>query len=261
MSEHGDRTTTVDIAIVGSRLLRPGHGDPAEAGGHRRLRGARARRGGRRHVVGQHLPGLRLRRARRTSTRSRSRRTRTGPRPTRSQPEILAYLQRCADELRRPPHVRLGTRSTARRVGRRRPAAGRSRRPTGRSRARVLIAGRARSSEPRIPDIPGLDDFEGTTFHSARWDHDHDLTRRAGGRRSAPAPRRSSSCPRSSRRSGSCTSSSAPRRGSCRTPTAPITRRERRLYRRVPALQRLVRGGVYAGARDARARLRQATRG
>src|SRR5690606_15089991 len=26
------------------------------------------------------------------------------------------------------------------------------------------------------PDIPGLDSFDGTVFHSARWDHNHDLT-------------------------------------------------------------------------------------
>ena len=31
-------------------------------------------------------------------------------------------------------------------------------------------------TEPQIPDIPGLDDFDGHVFHSARWDHDADLT-------------------------------------------------------------------------------------
>ena len=30
-------------------------------------------------------------------------------------------------------------------------------------------------TEPKIPDVPGLDDFEGETFHSARWNHDYDL--------------------------------------------------------------------------------------
>ena len=30
-------------------------------------------------------------------------------------------------------------------------------------------------SEPSMPDLPGLDRFAGTVFHSARWDHDHDL--------------------------------------------------------------------------------------
>lgn len=31
-------------------------------------------------------------------------------------------------------------------------------------------------TEPQIPDIPGLDNFPGTVFHSARWNHDHDLS-------------------------------------------------------------------------------------
>ena len=31
-------------------------------------------------------------------------------------------------------------------------------------------------SEPRLPDIDGIDSFGGEVFHSARWDHDHDLT-------------------------------------------------------------------------------------
>ncbi len=29
---------------------------------------------------------------------------------------------------------------------------------------------------PRYPDWPGLDDFEGPKFHTARWEHHHDLT-------------------------------------------------------------------------------------
>src|SRR5690554_6460792 len=31
---------------------------------------------------------------------------------------------------------------------------------------------------PAIPNIPGLDKFKGKVFHSARWDHDYDLTDR-----------------------------------------------------------------------------------
>ncbi|MBT0567250.1 NAD(P)/FAD-dependent oxidoreductase [Williamsia sp. CHRR-6] len=42
--------------------------------------------------------------------------------------------------------------------------------------ARVLIAALGPFSEPAVPDIAGLDTFAGTVFHSAKWDHDHDLT-------------------------------------------------------------------------------------
>ena len=42
--------------------------------------------------------------------------------------------------------------------------------------ADVLVCAAGPLSDPTTPDIPGLGDFEGKTFHSARWDHDHDLT-------------------------------------------------------------------------------------
>jgi cation diffusion facilitator CzcD-associated flavoprotein CzcO len=41
--------------------------------------------------------------------------------------------------------------------------------------AKVLIGGMGGLTEPQLPDIEGLDSFEGTLFHSSRWDHDHDL--------------------------------------------------------------------------------------
>jgi len=44
--------------------------------------------------------------------------------------------------------------------------------------ARVLVAAPGLLSEPSIPDLPGLDDFEGATFHTANWDHEQDLTGR-----------------------------------------------------------------------------------
>src|SRR5207244_2591544 len=41
--------------------------------------------------------------------------------------------------------------------------------------ARTLILGAGPLHEPVIPDLPGLARFEGTMFHSSRWDHDHSL--------------------------------------------------------------------------------------
>lgn len=38
-------------------------------------------------------------------------------------------------------------------------------------RARRLVLACGRLTEPSIPDIPGLETFEGPLFHSARWDH------------------------------------------------------------------------------------------
>ena len=42
--------------------------------------------------------------------------------------------------------------------------------------ADVLVPAAGALSEPELPDIDGIDSFAGEVFHSARWDHDHDLT-------------------------------------------------------------------------------------
>ena len=47
--------------------------------------------------------------------------------------------------------------------------------PTTTWRARELVLGVGALCEPRLPDIEGIDGFEGEIFHSARWNHDVDL--------------------------------------------------------------------------------------
>ncbi|MGW2472841.1 flavin-containing monooxygenase [Streptomyces sp. NPDC001665] len=42
--------------------------------------------------------------------------------------------------------------------------------------ADVVVSATGPLSDPKTPDIPGLADFPGKVFHSARWDHDADLT-------------------------------------------------------------------------------------
>ena len=42
--------------------------------------------------------------------------------------------------------------------------------------ADVVITGSGGLSEPRLPEIEGIESFEGEVFHSARWNHDYDLT-------------------------------------------------------------------------------------
>ncbi len=41
--------------------------------------------------------------------------------------------------------------------------------------AEVLVSATGALADPSIPELPGLDDFAGTVFHSARWNHAHDL--------------------------------------------------------------------------------------
>jgi cation diffusion facilitator CzcD-associated flavoprotein CzcO len=42
--------------------------------------------------------------------------------------------------------------------------------------ADILILGNGPLSEPSLPPIPGIEHFAGALFHSARWNHDYDLT-------------------------------------------------------------------------------------
>lgn len=41
--------------------------------------------------------------------------------------------------------------------------------------ADILVLGAGALSEPSTPRLPGLESFQGKTFHSARWDHAYDL--------------------------------------------------------------------------------------
>ncbi|MDZ7676216.1 MAG: NAD(P)/FAD-dependent oxidoreductase [Acidimicrobiales bacterium] len=42
--------------------------------------------------------------------------------------------------------------------------------------ARAVITAVGQLNRPKVPDFDGVDSFEGPSFHSARWDHDVDLT-------------------------------------------------------------------------------------
>ena len=42
--------------------------------------------------------------------------------------------------------------------------------------ANVVVSAVGQLNRPNIPDLPGLEQFSGTHFHSARWRHDVDLT-------------------------------------------------------------------------------------
>ncbi|WP_245764873.1 flavin-containing monooxygenase [Nonomuraea jiangxiensis] len=42
----------------------------------------------------------------------------------------------------------------------------------------VVVVGVGQLNRPRLPDISGMLEFEGISFHSARWNHAHDLTGR-----------------------------------------------------------------------------------
>jgi cation diffusion facilitator CzcD-associated flavoprotein CzcO len=159
------------------------------------------------------------------------------------QEELGRYARDCATRFGVLDHIRLGCEVIGAQWD---EAANRWQIETsdGQFTAGVLIAAPGFLSEPSIPALPGLETFAGTTFHTARWNHKHDLS----GRRVAVLG------------TGASAIQAVPRLQPAvehlgvfqRTPPwvmphrdRPITAFERRMYRRFPALQRLVRAGVY----------------
>ena len=92
------------------------------------------------------------------------------------QAEIREYLERTAAKYGILPHVRFGTEVASASFD---EAAGKWRLRTARGEeivADVLVSGTGQLNRPFVPDLPGLESFEGTKFHSARWDHSRDVT-------------------------------------------------------------------------------------
>jgi cation diffusion facilitator CzcD-associated flavoprotein CzcO len=99
------------------------------------------------------------------------------PRWSRSfskQPEIRAYLEGVADRFALRRHLYFGSE-----VREARWDAGRSRwrlqTARGELTADVLISAAGPLSDPVTPDIPGIAEFPGEIFHSARWNHAYQL--------------------------------------------------------------------------------------
>lgn len=168
------------------------------------------------------------------------------PEWTRTYPlqgEIKGYLQRCAERFGLMPHIRFGHEVVSAIWD---DTCGRWQIETSQEviTARVLVSAVGTLSEPRLPDIPGRDSFEGPSFHSAQWDHSVDLA----GRRVAVLGTGASAI--------QIVPSIQPDVERLhvfqRTPPwimphsdRPITRVEQWLYRHVPLLQRIPRAFAY----------------
>lgn len=110
--------------------------------------------------------------------------------------------------------------------------------------ATVLVAATGALSAPRLPDVPGLDSFAGTAFHSATWNHDCDLT----GKRVAVIGTGASAIqfvPEIVDRVQHLTVFQRTAAWVLPKHDRPMTPFERGLFRAVPATQKLVRGAIY----------------
>jgi len=119
----------------------------------------------------------------------------------------------------------------------------------GKYAAQVLVSATGPWSEPVIPDIPGLDSFEGKVFHSSRWDHEHPLD----GARVAAIGSGASAVqfvPEIQPRVERLTVFQRTAHWVLPKPDRPLSSRAHAIFRRYPAAQRALRGGIY-GASEA----------
>lgn len=161
-----------------------------------------------------------------------------------TQPELWDYLRGCADRYGVRPHIRFGHEVQGADWD---EAHGfwRITTPQGEITARVLVSGQGGLSEPRLPSIPGIESFEGAMFHSARWDHDHDLK----GEKVAVIGTGASSIqfiPKIAPEVSSLTLFQRTPPWIMPHPDRPIRSWEKRLFRRFPVTQMLFRAGIYS---------------
>jgi cation diffusion facilitator CzcD-associated flavoprotein CzcO len=159
------------------------------------------------------------------------------------QEEIRDYLRRCAAEFGVLPFIRF-EHEVLSATWEKEPRRWRIETSHGDITADVMVGAQGGLSNPSAPDIPGLEDFEGTRFHSAQWDHDHDLT----GERVAVIGTGASAIqfvPKIQPKVGRLHLFQRTPSWVMPDPDRPLTNFEHRLFERVPAAQRAMRGLVY----------------
>ncbi|GHB37790.1 Baeyer-Villiger monooxygenase [Streptomyces viridiviolaceus] len=96
------------------------------------------------------------------------------PRTFSGQRHIRAYLEHVADTFGLRPHIRFDS-EVKRMAWDAERLCWDIETASGNLSADVVVSATGPLSDPKVPDIPGLDSFPGKVFHSARWDHDYDL--------------------------------------------------------------------------------------
>jgi cation diffusion facilitator CzcD-associated flavoprotein CzcO len=157
--------------------------------------------------------------------------------------EIWDYLRACAARYGIGPYLRLGCELTEASWDDH-SRHWRLRTSRGSLTADVLVSGVGALSEPSIPELPGLERFEGTVFHSAHWDHEHELR----GERVAVVGTGASAIqfvPQIQPQVARLHVFQRTPPWVMPRPDRAMRPGERRLYRRLPAAQRAMRGAIY----------------
>ncbi len=160
------------------------------------------------------------------------------------QPEIKAYLEKCAQKYALEPHIEYG----AEVVQARYDEAAQRWTVTTRSgklySARVLISGMGGLSTPVIPELKGIEKFKGERFHSAQWNHQYDLK----GKRVAVIGTGASAIqfvPQIQPQVAKLDLYQRTPPWIMHKPDRAISATEQKLFRRFPALQQAMRSAIY----------------
>jgi cation diffusion facilitator CzcD-associated flavoprotein CzcO len=162
-----------------------------------------------------------------------------------TQPEIRDYLEHCTDKYGVRPHIRFNSAVTSARFDEQDgiwhvEVNGGAQQYT----ARVVVAGFGPLSRPEYPDIEGIDSFGGQHFHSAQWDPEFDPT----GKRVAIVGTGASAIQFLPQIAGKVKQLQLFQRTPpwvLPKPDRPTTWIERRLFKRLPALQQAYRSLIY----------------
>lgn len=92
------------------------------------------------------------------------------------QAEILDYLEHCADKYELRPHIRFHSEVTSAALDEKTGLWNVHLQGGEILTARHLVLGIGALHRPAYPEIEGIERFQGHAFHSAQWDHAHDLT-------------------------------------------------------------------------------------
>jgi cation diffusion facilitator CzcD-associated flavoprotein CzcO len=158
--------------------------------------------------------------------------------------EIWEHLARCVDKYGLRPHLRLGAEVTGAEYDESTARWAVEVNGSDLIDAKVLVSGVGALHVPKTPALPGIETFEGASFHSSRWRHDVDLD----GRRVAVIGTGASAIqvvPSIASRVEQLDVYQRTAPWITPKPDRPIGAREQAFYARHPRMQRAVRAGVY----------------
>jgi cation diffusion facilitator CzcD-associated flavoprotein CzcO len=160
------------------------------------------------------------------------------------QAEIQRYLEGCADKHGLRDRIRLKSEVASARWDEARARWTVETKDGRRFEARAIVSGAGGLSRPAVPSIPGLEEFRGHTFHSARWDESFDLA----GKRVGVIGTGASAIqivPQIAKKAAKLDVFQRTPPWVIPHPDRPIAAWERMLFRTVPATQKLARFGIY----------------